>query len=276
MRLACERVGSGAPLVLLHGVGHRRQAWYPVLDQLAAQREVILVDLPGHGESDPLVTGGRPVIDVLGDVLRGFLVEQQLERPHVAGNSLGGRIALEAAAAGDARSATALSPAGFWPTDRAFGYTRRLFATVSRVSQLLEPQAEHLARTSWGRIVACGWITAHPTRIEPDQALGDFRAFRRSQPAMREIVAGATRFSSVIAPEVPVTIAWATRDAVLPRNQANVARALLPHAAHVLLPGCGHVPMSDDPRRVAEVILRGSADGWQPQHGANGPKRTTA
>jgi pimeloyl-ACP methyl ester carboxylesterase len=222
------------------------------------------------------VTGGRPVVDVLGDVLRGFLGDQQLERPHVAGNSLGGRIALEAAAAGDARSVTALSPAGFWPTERAFGYTRRLFATVSRVSQLLEPQAERLARTSWGRIVACGWITAHPTRIEPDQALGDFRAFRRAQPALRELVAGATRFSSVIAPDVPVTIAWATRDAVLPRNQANVARALLPHAEHILLPGCGHVPMSDDPRRVAGVILRGSADGWQPRRGANGRKRTTA
>ena len=50
--LAFERHGSGDPLVLVHGVTHRRQAWYPVLDQLAEQREVILVDLPGHGHSD--------------------------------------------------------------------------------------------------------------------------------------------------------------------------------------------------------------------------------
>ena len=47
--LAFERHGSGEPLVLVHGVTHRRQAWYPVLDQLAEHREVILVDLPGHG-----------------------------------------------------------------------------------------------------------------------------------------------------------------------------------------------------------------------------------
>ena len=47
--LAYERHGSGEPLVLVHGVTHRRQAWYPVLDQLAEHREVILVDLPGHG-----------------------------------------------------------------------------------------------------------------------------------------------------------------------------------------------------------------------------------
>jgi len=58
--LAFERHGSGDPLVLVHGVTHRRQAWYPVLDELAEQREVILVDLPGHGESPPLVLDGRP------------------------------------------------------------------------------------------------------------------------------------------------------------------------------------------------------------------------
>ena len=62
--LAYERVGSGPPLVLLHGVGHRRQAWYPVLDRLTEHREVILVDLPGHGESPPL-PAGRPFPKVL-------------------------------------------------------------------------------------------------------------------------------------------------------------------------------------------------------------------
>src|SRR5712691_10920595 len=94
--MAFERVGSGAPLVLVHGVGHRRQAWYPVRDQLAEQRELILVDLPGHGESDPLEFGGRSLVEVLTDCFREFLAEQGLEKAHVAGNSLGGRIALEA------------------------------------------------------------------------------------------------------------------------------------------------------------------------------------
>ena len=66
--LACERHGSGEPLVLIHGLTHRRQAWYPVLDDLAVHREVILVDLPGHGQSPDLVTHGRPVPDVLRDI----------------------------------------------------------------------------------------------------------------------------------------------------------------------------------------------------------------
>ena len=54
MGLAYERVGSGPPLVLLHGIGHHRQAWQAVTPLLAPSRELILVDLPGHGESPPL------------------------------------------------------------------------------------------------------------------------------------------------------------------------------------------------------------------------------
>src|SRR5437588_11049604 len=118
--LAFERIGSGPPLVLLHGVGHRRQAWYPVLDRLTERREVVLVDLPGHGESDPFVPNGRPVVAALADELTAFLSQQDLPRPHIAGNSLGGRIALEAGVRGVARSVTALAPAGFWRSAAAF------------------------------------------------------------------------------------------------------------------------------------------------------------
>ncbi len=67
--LAYERFGTGEPLVLVHGISHRRQAWYPVAEQLAEHREVILFDLPGHGESPELVTDGRSVKDVLQDEL---------------------------------------------------------------------------------------------------------------------------------------------------------------------------------------------------------------
>src|SRR5437867_3114573 len=109
--LAYERHGSGDPLVLVHGVTHRRQAWYPVLDELAEQREVVLVDLPGHGQSPPFVTHGLSVKDALRRDFEGFLDELGLDDPHIAGNSLGGLVALHAGANGRARSVTALSPA---------------------------------------------------------------------------------------------------------------------------------------------------------------------
>jgi pimeloyl-ACP methyl ester carboxylesterase len=257
--LACERHGSGEPLVLVHGVTHRRQAWYPVLDLLAAHREVILVDLPGHGESDPLVTGGRPVEDVLREVFKDFLDEQGLDRPHVAGNSLGGRVALEAGVNGHARSVTALSPAGFWRTAASFAYTRRIFTSAAALVQRLGPRAEHLALNRAGRRLMYGALMSHPMRVSSDQALGDIRGFRYAIPALCTLLNEATPFTGELPADVPVTIAWAARDLVLPPWQAEVARAVLPQAEHILMRGAGHVPMSDDPQRVAQILLQGSA-----------------
>src|SRR5436305_14357165 len=104
--LAYERHGAGEPLVLLHGVTHRRQAWYPVLDELAEQREVILVDLPGHGQSPAFELDGLSVRDALRRDFEAFLTDQGLDRPHVAGNSLGGLVALHAGSNGPARTLT--------------------------------------------------------------------------------------------------------------------------------------------------------------------------
>src|SRR6202007_1765835 len=119
--LAYERHGSGEPLLLIHGIGHRRQAWYPVLDQLAEDYDVILVDLPGHGGSSGRPNPAVPIKDAFRHELEVVLNHLGVERPHVAGNSLGGLIALEMANDGLARSVTALSPAGFWYGPLDFG-----------------------------------------------------------------------------------------------------------------------------------------------------------
>ncbi|GFJ91813.1 alpha/beta fold hydrolase [Phytohabitans rumicis] len=105
-----ERRGAGEPLVLLHGIGHHWRAWTPVLDRLAAQHDVIAIDLPGFGAS-PLPADGAPTSMARAvDGVAAFVADLGVGRPHVAGNSLGGAIALELAAAGLVSSATALSP----------------------------------------------------------------------------------------------------------------------------------------------------------------------
>jgi pimeloyl-ACP methyl ester carboxylesterase len=257
--LAYERHGSGDPLVLVHGITHRRQAWYPVLDELAEQREVILVDLPGHGESPALVTEGRPVEDVMREQFKQFLVDQQLDRPHVAGNSLGGLVALVAGAEGDARSVTCLSPAGFWGNNAQFAPTKQLFLRACALIDRLGDRAERLARSRAGRKVIYGVLVAHPARVSADQALGDLRGFVYARPALRLLLAAARPFEETIPADVPVTIAWAARDLVLPPWQAETAKRLLPHAEHIMLRGVGHVPMTDDPGLIAKVLLQGSA-----------------
>jgi pimeloyl-ACP methyl ester carboxylesterase len=259
--LAYERLGSGPPLVLLHGVGHRRQAWSPVTGLLAPHRELFLVDLPGHGESPPLVTGGRPPVPVLLDAVLGLLDELGLDRPHVAGNSLGGRLSLEAATAGRAASVTALSPAGFFRGRGDIRYARAIFLVMQAAARWLQPLTPVLAASPAGRAVLFSAVVARPGRLTAEQAAGDVEAFGRARDALDAVLADPDSFTGQIPAHVPVTIAWGGMDRLLPRRQALVARARLPGARFVLLDGCGHLPMSDNPQLVADVLLRGSDVG---------------
>lgn len=258
VRLAHERHGSGEPLVLVHGIGHRRQAWYPVLDRLVDQREVILFDLPGHGESGPLVPDGRPIQDLLRDALIDLFVELDIDQPHIAGNSLGGRIALEAAADGLVSSATTLAPAGFWRNQVDFAYIRLVFTLLTGAATISRPIAPALLRTGPGRAAAFGLLMAKGNRLDPELALGDLQGLVAARPALRTIIEGGFPLERPIDPSLPVTVAWGTRDLVLLPYQAKRAQRALPQATHVSLPKCGHVPMIDDVDLVADVLLRGS------------------
>src|SRR5271169_342284 len=151
MGLAYERTGSGEPLVLLHGIGHRRQAWGAVLDRLAPHRELILVDLPGHGESPALLASGRCVPEALVRQTTGLFDELGLDRPNLAGSSLGGRIALEAAKRGRAASVTAIAPAGFWRSNRELAYARIILKVMQTAGELAEPLGPALSRSTAGR-----------------------------------------------------------------------------------------------------------------------------
>ena len=83
-------------------------------------------------------------------------------------------------------------------------------------------------------------------------------SFLASTGAMNMILAAAVPFADNLPEDVQVTIGWGTRDRLLLPRQAQVATARLPQARLVPLPGCGHVPMTDNPQLVAEVLLRGS------------------
>jgi pimeloyl-ACP methyl ester carboxylesterase len=258
MGLAYERHGSGPPLVLLHGVGHRRQAWGAVLDRLTPHRDVVLVDLPGHGESPPLKLAGRPVLDALLAEVTGLLDETGLQRPHIAGNSLGGRLALEAGVAGRAATVTALSPAGFWRGQSEVLYDRAVFKIMEFAGARTRRLAPAMSRSTAGRALLYGAIVSRPSRLTPEQALGDMAAFVDAKPALNMVLTGMVNFTGSVPADVPVTIGWGRRDRLLFPGQARVVKDRLPNARLVWLPGCGHVPMTDDPVLVADVLLHGS------------------
>lgn len=253
--VAHERKGSGAPLLLLHGIGHHRQAWDPVVDILAAERDVIAVDLPGFGQSPALPAPVPHDVGTMAKALGALCEELGLDRPHVAGNSLGGLLALEMGRTRLVRSVTALSPAGFWTE----GERRYAFATLQAMRQgaraLPLPVLERLARTAVGRTVLTSTIYAHPGRRSPEAVVAETVALRDATGFDETLAAGrGLRFSHDVA-GIPVTVAWGSRDRLLLRRQGIRAKHTLPAARLVRLPGCGHVPMHDDPARVARVIL---------------------
>ncbi len=260
--LAYTRRGTpGAPpLVLLHGIGHRRQAWDPVIDALAEHYDVIAPDLSGFGESPAFAGGVRYSMDNACDHLLTQFERWGVVKPHVVGNSLGGAIALELGARGLVSSVTALSPAGF------FGPMNRFQAlvplTLMRLSAVLTPKAllRRLAEQPVGRRLI-GWILySHPERHDADSTYGDSLALKHATAFERTAKEGLVyRFDQ----QVPVrtTVAWGTQDRILPHAQAAVARRRLPSARHVDLPACGHVPMGDDPELVLRVIEQTAVGG---------------
>jgi pimeloyl-ACP methyl ester carboxylesterase len=188
MGLAYSRAGSGPSLVLFHGVGHRRQAWDVVMDRLTPHRDVIAVDLPGHGESPPLDATSRPVLEALASGVIGLLDDLGLERPHIAGNSLGGMIALKAGLSGRAASVTALSPAGFWRSELELRYIKGVFRSMQALGRRIQPVAPQLARSAAGRAVLYATIVNHPGLMSPQQAEGDLAAFLAAKPALDVIL----------------------------------------------------------------------------------------
>jgi pimeloyl-ACP methyl ester carboxylesterase len=225
----------------------------PVLDRVAETHDVIAIDLPGFGRS-PVPSAGLPrdmpqLVDAVAEILTGL----GLERPHVAGNSLGGAIALELAAAGRAASATALSPAGFCTPRQLRGALRKL-GLLRLAAHLPQPVLRATYRSSFLRAMSFGLLLARPRRITAAAALADTLALRNAR-AYGAVARSGRTYAFQGSPTVPVTVAWGTRDRILPYAGAAQARELLPLASHVDLPGCGHVPMLDDPELVASVIL---------------------
>jgi pimeloyl-ACP methyl ester carboxylesterase len=249
MDLSHYRTGSGPPLVLVHGLGSCKEMWRPVVPLLAREREVIALDLPGFGASPR----GPRTVEGLAGAVAAFAEWLGLERPHVAGNSLGGGVALALGALGRARSVCAVSPIGF-ANDREALYARGVLATTRVLARAFAPMAEPLSRPAALRSVLCSHVAARPWRIPPDDAALWTRACA-SAPAFWDLLRDAPGWD-VVPPACPTTIAWGDRDRLLLYSrQAMRARRILTRARHVTLDGCGHVPTWDDPEQVARAIL---------------------
>lgn len=260
MTLAYTRLGTGQPLLLLHGIGLSRNSWDPVLPELAKHFDVLAVDLPGFGASPPLPDDVPSSPAVLAGAVAELLRELDIDQPHVVGNSLGGWVALELAHIHPAASITLLSPAGFWRRARTPRYCRfTLHATrwfASSAPRLLD----RVVGNRVGRYLVMRQSHARPSRMTPQQARDAIHAFGSAPGFAATMRATANiRYLATSAILAPVTVAFGSKDLVLLHRQSQHIDQLPPHTTTAELPGCGHVPMTDDPVAVATLIRAAAA-----------------
>ncbi|MBC2638633.1 MULTISPECIES: alpha/beta fold hydrolase [unclassified Rhodococcus (in: high G+C Gram-positive bacteria)] len=261
MDLPHDIAGSGPTLVLVHGIVHRRQAWNVLLDQLTPYRRVVTVDLPGHGESAAL-DDGADTMDHLLDEVSAFVrsVTPAGERAHVAGNSLGGWLALALAARGEVASATALSPAGFFVNRADQARTIYTFRALRGVTRALGSNAPRALGYRAVRYPSLAAFFARPSRVRYEDAVVDAHSLATNTLVDKGMTA-TFDLPRVVDATVPVTVAWGRRDLILPVYQARRVRRSFPQARILVLPGIGHVPMTDDPNLIGTILLGGSSSG---------------
>ena len=246
------RRGEGPPLVLIHGLGGSLVNWMPVIDLLAVERDVIAVDMPGFGASPPLPEGERHSAAAMGRAITEHCRRLGIERPHLAGNSLGAWVALEMAAGGEAASVCCISPAGLWR--RALG--PRAYNTRG-AGQRVKPLIRAALRTPRGRAALMRTTVARPELLSAREAIEwtmawlEAPAYDDANEMMRTLV-----FERAAEVRVPVTVAWGEQDRlVAPPRPERVP----PGARYLTVPGWGHTPTRDDPDGVARLLLEASA-----------------
>lgn len=256
MTLNQVRTGQGSPLLLVHGLGAGSHTWAPILDKLAAHREVIAIDMPGFGETPPLT--GEVSIATLADSVADFIREQGLDGISTVGHSVGARIVLELARRGVGGDTVAMDPGGFW-TDReltVFGAT--LKPSVALVKALRGALPTLLGNPA-GRSLLLAQLSAHPWALSRETVLPDVRGLADSPSvgATLNALLHGPKQQGAAAGTVPgrVTIGWGRRDLVTLPKQATRATEIFPDATLHWFDRCGHFPQWDAPREAVRLIL---------------------
>jgi len=235
--------------VLLHGSGSQAGDWHGVVPALLRRYHLLVLDLPGHGESGP-AEGALPVGD-LADGLGALLDARSADEPTVLiGNSLGGWVSLLYALRHPER------------VERVIGISSSGIFAALKVPVL--PKNREEAR----RLVAAirGPYLPAPSDGELDELVRKIT----SGPASR-LFAGlrAEDFLDTQAGkiQVPVELVWGEEDGVLPLDYGRRLASLLPRARLHPLPRCGHMPQVHCPRSLARLLVdltSGAPEGTPP------------
>lgn len=253
--------GQGEPLVLLHGIPSSERIWNSVVPLVATHHDVIVPTLLGHNGGPVAKERPASIEHIINDMERQ-LDELALEKVHLAGNSLGGWIAIELARRGRALTVCAHSPSGTWDVDwEDVKRGAKKMSSAVRDTRRSRAVLPLLARSKRLRHLLLRDIAVHGERVGPAELLAiadDTIGCEIAEDLL------STLIEAQLAPldplPCPITLAWSGCDRLLPVDVFGArARELIPGARFIVLDDVGHVPMLDDPQLVAQTILTATA-----------------
>jgi pimeloyl-ACP methyl ester carboxylesterase len=244
-------------LILLHGIGMSHVAWNAVMPYLWPTRRVIAFDIAGFGLTPPLPRGTFPTIANLVDGLDRSLRALDVKVPvDIAGSSLGGSMALEAARRGIARSVVAISPPGLW-REHGSPHVKYVFGGLRFMAKNFPNFLRATMQTPLTRELALAVPISVGSRRMPRKdalrAVDDLAASRAFEET----------FSHTLSPfsggdiAVPVTVAFGKHDWILTKG-SQCRNGLPAHTRWLEKQGWGHVPMWIDPVGVSQLVLEGT------------------
>jgi pimeloyl-ACP methyl ester carboxylesterase len=246
-------------IVCLHGLGGTKASFLPTVAALADSYRVVALDLPGFGESDKPI--GAPY-DAPWFARSAFATMDALgiERAHIAGNSMGGRVALEAGLTDHERIGRLLllSPALAWLRPRPWApFLRALRPELGLLQPAPRPVVEAIVR----RVVPAangGWTAAGIDEFLRAYLTGRGRAafYAAARNIYLDEPYGENGFwTRLKALERDSLFVWGRKDTLVPIGFMKHVEKALPNARHVEL-DCGHVPQVERPRETHAAIRK--------------------
>ena len=250
------RKGEGPPLLLVHGLGGSWQSWATILPALSRSREVLALDLPGHGETPATASSGT--FKGLADGVDAFITDQRLDGVDIVGSSLGARIVLEMARRGKVGATIALDPGGFWRGWERTYFRATLTASI-RLLRRLGPALPILSRSAMTRSILLAQLSTRPWKLDSEIVATELLSLAATETfdaLVRDLAIAPEQEGPAAESSHPVIIGWGRHDRLcLPRQAARAIKAF-PSARMHWFENCGHFPMWDKPEETVQLILQ--------------------